>query len=146
MPLQMWDLRALEENVLKIIIGMKLNMNNGSIVDFFPLLFSLDCLMHEMKKKTFIDAGDAQFYCVTMSESCCKNLRMLYPCIHPYYQCWLYIYMYSFPANKIIRSYLSKIFALKICDHQSYQLGGVSLSQLPLKVSPHQINPFQSLS
>ena len=41
---------------------MKLNMNNSSIVDLFPLLFSLDCLMHEMKKKkTFIDAGDAQF-------------------------------------------------------------------------------------
>ena len=51
MPLQMWDLRALEENVLKIIIEMKLNMNNSSIVDFFPLLFSLDCLMHEIKKK-----------------------------------------------------------------------------------------------
>ena len=67
---------------------MKLNMNNSSIFDFFPLLISLDCLMHEMKKKkTFIDAGDAQFYCVTMPESCCKNLRMLYPCIHSYCQC-----------------------------------------------------------
>ena len=57
-------------------------MNNSSIFDFFPLLISLDC-----EKKTFIDAGDAQFYCVTMPESCCKNLKMLYPCIHSYYQC-----------------------------------------------------------
>lgn len=125
MPLQMWDLRALEENVLKIIIEMKLNMNNSSIFDFFPLPFSLDCLMHEMKKKpTFIDARNTQYYCVAMF-SYWKNLRMRYPGIHPYCQCWLYIYMYSFPANKIIRSYLSKIFAPKICDHQSYQLGGV---------------------